>query len=488
MTSYAALAQALRPEASLVGGALIALAVDLTLGRRQSEPARLAVAASIGLFAIAAALFQLAIGGTADAVVGNVLVLDRLTFAARVGVLVLAALTLALLPGVARHGNPAEYVAIILFATSGFTLMGAAQNLLIAFIALELASLSLYVLAAFDRSRPESAEAALKYFLVGGVSAAFLLFGFSLLYGLTGSIELRRIAEQLGTQPATPLLIVTLVFVVVGFAFKAAAAPFHLWAPDVYQGAPATSAALIASASKLAGVVLFVRLFWTGLHPAAGGVSSFTLQTGWQPAVAAVAAASLLVGNLGALAQTNVRRLLAYSAIGHAGALLLGVAAAGGTGPAWLYYYALTYGIAVVGAFGVIAVLDAISGCQRIEDLAGLQRRSPVLAGCLLVFILSLAGIPPLAGFLGKFGIFAAALKVGGVGSFLGVLTLLAIALSAVSLYYYLLVLKQAYVVPATETAARIRVPIAAATALVTAAVLLLVLGLYPAALLGIFE
>src|SRR5690606_27529518 len=163
---------------------------------------------------------------------------------------------------VSRLRNPAEYVAVILFASAGFTIMAVAQQLLVAFLGLELASLSLYVLAGFDKSRPESAEAALKYFLFGGMSAAFLLFGFSLLYGITGTIELTEIARQLQSMRTEPLLIVALVMVLVAFGFKSAAAPFHLWAPDVYQGAPAPSAALIASASKLAGFTLFSRMLW----------------------------------------------------------------------------------------------------------------------------------------------------------------------------------------------------------------------------------
>src|SRR5687768_5210246 len=210
--------------------------------------------------------------------------------------------------------------------------MAVAQQLLIAFLALELASLSLYVLAGFDKTRAESAEAGLKYFLFGGISAAFLLFGFSLIYGLTGSIEFTTISAKLRGMPADPLLIVALVMIIVAFGFKAAAAPFHLWAPDVYQGAPAPSAALIASASKLASFVLFARLLWAGAGPAAGSVSTLDTLPGWLPVLALLALASLLLGNLAALAQSNLRRLLAYSAIAHSGGLLLGVMAAGRTG------------------------------------------------------------------------------------------------------------------------------------------------------------
>ena len=486
MTPYAELWRALLPETALVVGALLVLTIDLTVGRNRAAGSRLRVAACLGLVALAAAIYGAFESGTGGGAFGGVLMLDALTLATRVGVFLLAGFTLALLPGVSRLRHPAEYVAILLFATVGFSLMAAAQQLLLAFLALELASLSLYVLAGFDQARRESAEAALKYFLFGGISAAFLLFGFSLLYGLTGSIALPEIAAGLRAQPLSPLLVVALVMILVAFGFKAAAAPFHLWAPDAYQGAPAPSAALIASASKLAGFVLFLRLLWAGLEPAAGNVETLDGAPGWMPVVALIAGASLLLGNIGALAQGNVRRLLAYSAIAHAGALLLGVLAGGRAGPGPLFYYAATYGLATVGAFGVIAVVERHGRCDQLTDLAGLRQRSPLLAGCLLVFVLSLAGIPPLAGFFGKFVVFAAALRLGGLGGIAGWLTLLAIGMSAVALYYYLLILKQALVAaPAATAAAPIRPPRAAAFTLVLTSVLLVALGVFPSLLLS---
>lgn len=484
---YRSLFQALLPEASLILGALVALGVDLFAGRHRTQAQRMRTSAYVGLLAVAAATYHvLSFAGPAD-VFGDVLRLDALAIATRLGVLVLAWFSLALLPDVAKLPHPAEYVTVVLFATAGFLLMGAAQQLLVAFLALELASLSLYILAGFDKSRPESAEAGLKYFLFGGMSAAFLLFGFSLLYGITGAIGFGEIAQSLATQPMTPLLVMALVMVLVAFGFKAAAAPFHLWAPDAYEGAPPTSAALIASASKLAGFGLFVRLLWQAAAPAAGSVATSTGAPGWLPVVAIIAAISLLLGNIGALAQSNVRRLLAYSAIAHAGALLLGVIAAGTAGPAPLFYYAATYGLATVGAFGVVAVLDGRGGCQQITDLAGLYRRSPLLAACLFVYVLSLAGIPPLAGFFGKFAVFAAALKISGLAGPAGWVAVLAILLSAVALYYYLVILKQALVVTPAEGATRVSPPALASAALVTIAVLLLMLGVFPSRILSLF-
>jgi len=483
---YAELFHALLPETALVCGALFILFFDILWARHHSTD-RLRFAVMLGLLGLASAAYLAIDGGTPGPQFGGVLMLDMMTLVSRVGVFALGALTLALLPGTTRLRHSAEFIAIVLFATAGFSLMAASNQLLLGFLALELASLSLYILAGFDKSRPESAEAGLKYYLLGGMSSAFLLFGFSLLYGLTGSIELTHIAMALHQTSMTPLLAIALVMVLVAFGFKAAAAPFHLWAPDVYQGAPAPATALIASASKVAGFTLFIRLLWPGLHDVAGSIASTSAPSGWLTIVAVLSAASLLLGNLGALAQSNVRRLLAYSAIAHTGVMMLGlgVIARAGQGP--ILYYTITYGLATVGAFGVIAVVDANGGCQRLTDLVGLHKRSPLLAGCLLVFILSLAGVPPLAGFFGKFAIFTAAFQLGGISGPAGWLALLAIAMSAIGLYYYLIILKQALIVQPTDVVAPIKLPLPAAFALFTAAVLLITLGVFPSPLLGLF-
>ncbi len=488
MADYAGLVRALLPELSLVLGALVVLGFDLVAGRHRSLADRLRASVSLAALAILMAAYQTVGSGVSGSAFGGVLALDPLALLTRLGVLTLALLAITMAPGTTNQKHPAEYVAVMLFATTGFTLMAAARQLLVVFLAIELASLSLYLLAGFDKSRPASAEAALKYFLFGGMSAAFLLFGFSLIYGVTGTIDLPRIAAALHGGAGGPLLSVALVMVIVAFGFKSAAAPFHLWAPDVYEGAPATSAALIASASKLAAVAVFTRLLWPGLGAAAGTLDGTLQHPGWLTALAIVSAASLLLGNIAALAQTNLRRLLAYSAIAHAGVILLGVMVTGHAGVGPVFYYAATYGIATVGAFGVVGVIERFGGgCQKITDLAGLYRRSPVLAGCLLVFILSLAGIPPLAGFFGKFAVFAAALQVGGVATPYGWLALLGIALSAVALYYYLVAIKQAVVVPPPAGAARIDVPLDVAFTLLVAAGLLVALGLFPSVILRVF-
>ena len=301
---YSLFFRAMQPESLLVEAALAVIVLDLTVMRRKDLRARLNVASLIGALAtVLAAVFALR-NGVMGEVLNGVLTLDTLAVATRVGVLGLTLLVLGLGTGGRAIRHPAEYVVIVLCAAVGFMVMASAQQLLLVFLALELASLSLYVLAGFDKDRPESSEAALKYFLFGGTAAAFLLFGFSLLYGLTGTLDLPGMSVVMAASGFHPLLAVAMVMILVGFGYKAAAAPFHLWAPDAYQGAPPPAAAFIASASKLAGFVLFTRLLWgpSGL----GGAAT----PGWVPVVWLLAGASILVGNLAALAQTNVRRLL----------------------------------------------------------------------------------------------------------------------------------------------------------------------------------
>jgi NADH-quinone oxidoreductase subunit N len=484
--AYAELLRALAPEAALVIGALLVLGFDLFAGKRATRGSRASMAVCIGIAALAGAAWLTACAGPSGFALQRALDIDKLAVGARLGAYALTALTLLLLPGSSRQRHPAEYTAIILFATTGFSLMAAANNLLLGFLSIELASLSLYILTGFDKTRPDSAEAGLKYFLFGGTAAAFMLFGFSLLYGLAGAIDLTSLGFMLRDN-FSPLIPVALVLVLVGFGFKVAAVPFHLWAPDAYQGAPASAAALVASASKLAGFAFFLRLLWPGLHRLAGDATALPLAAGWMPVVAVLSLGSLFVGNLGALAQTNVRRLLAYSAIAHAGVMLLGIIAAGEAGVGPLFYYAATYGLATVGAFGVVSLIERDAPCQNLADLAGLWRRSPLLALTLFVFVLSLAGVPPLAGFFGKFAVFAAVLKLNGLGGPAGWLALLAIAFSAVALYYYLAILKQALVASPPKDAKRLPLPALPALSLALCAALLLFLGVFPSLILSRF-
>src|SRR5438270_661095 len=313
------------------------------------------------------------------------------------------------------------------------------------FIGLELLGLSLYVLAAFDKTDVRSAEAGLKYFLFGSTASAFTLFGISLVYGMSGTTALAAIGQKLGAGPLPPLLAVGVVMTLIGFVFKIAAAPFHLWAPDTYQGAPVPSAAFIASGSKVASFVVLGKIVLIGFGPAHGSASWHAMVAGWSPVLALLAALSILLGNFVALAQTNVRRLLAYSAVAHGGYTLLGLVAGGGEGFSATLFYTTIYAITLIGAFAVVGIVRCETGGDDFEHFTGLNSRSPLVAAIMAIFILSLAGLPPLAGFFGKFYLFSAAFRAGENH---GLLWLVAVALfgSFVSLYYYLMVLRAIFV------------------------------------------
>lgn len=444
MNGYFDLLRLTSPEIALTVAGLVVLTLDLVLRRKSSLPTRLQTATIVACLGILATVFVLGRSPAQASLPDSMFVVTRLTHVVQMALLVLAFFTVLLAREARFTPHIGEYVALILFATVATMFLVATQNLLLIFVALEFLSLSLYVLAGFDKRSRESSEAALKYFLFGGMSAGFLLFGMSLLYGVAGSIELPRIAAAVSGPWLDPLLLVAIVMVAIGFGFKVAAAPFHLWAPDAYQGAPTVSAGFIASSSKVASFVVFAQVATLALMPAAGSGAFRAYAPGWVPVLAVVAAVSMILGNLAAIAQTSLRRLLAYSAIGHAGYMLLGVVAHTTQSLGALVYYVITYALASLGAFGVLGALEA-EGVDRIDDLRGLSRRAPGLALCLLIFLLSLAGIPPLAGFFGKFYLFTAALNAE---PHLGLLwlVLLAVVMSAVSLYYYLRVLKQAFV------------------------------------------
>ncbi|HEV2207600.1 MAG TPA: NADH-quinone oxidoreductase subunit N [Verrucomicrobiae bacterium] len=437
------------PEIIVATTALLVLAVDLFTLRELEYRTRLSIGTMLaGVGCLVAIAWMLALPQSANLSEG-MLVVSRLTQWVKVCLLVLTCFALLLSADTDFTEHVGEYLALILLAAVGMMFLVSAEDILMIFVALELTSLSLYVLAAFNKSSRASAEAALKYFLFGGVSSAFTLFGLSLLYGLSGATNLDRIAAALHAAPLDPLLALAIVMTLIGLGFKVAAAPFHLWAPDVYQGAPTPSAAFIASGSKLAGFFILARVTMAGFKGVEGGAGWDAAVPGWVPVVAAVAVISMLLGNLAALAQTSVRRLLAYSAIAHAGYILIGVVAHAGTSLAAVVYYAVTYALATLGAFGVVAAVERQTGRERLTDFAGLSRHAPLLSLCMMVFMLSLAGIPPLAGFFGKFYLFSAALGAGPQNLGLLWLVILALVMSAVSLYYYLKVLKQIYVADA---------------------------------------
>jgi NADH-quinone oxidoreductase subunit N len=467
------------PETILEVVSLLVLIADLGWLRKSAQSTRMAAACALGVLGCVLATVWLFAHPQTASSAGDALAATPLVAAAQIGILILTALVLLLSVKADFSRNPGEYVAIVLLSATGMLLVTAARDLLVIFIALELLSLSLYVLTAFAKSSAQSAEAALKYYLFGGMSAAMMLFGFSYLYGLTGTTNLSEIATSLATQSISPLLVVALVLVAAGLGFKVAAVPFHLWAPDTYQGAPTPVAALIASGSKVASFSVLIALTGGVIAPLSyGGGSTWIVLLVW------MAAASIVLGNLAALVQTSVRRLLAYSAIAHAGYMLLGIAAHTPQSGAAVLYYALTYALTTVGAFGVIAAVERSAGSDRLDAFAGLSRRNPLLAGSMLIFLLSLAGIPPLVGFWAKFNLFASVLRSPGSSNWGLALVALALGASAVSLYYYLQVLKRVYVVKPLQTAP-MQVSFVELATIAAIALAVVLLGLLPGALGG---
>ena len=475
--SYLELLKLAAPETIVVVTALAVLTIGLT------TPRALVLSPIVAVLGIAIAIGAVLMLPQHANLFGGMLVISPLNSLFKIICLVLAIATVPLVPSEKSLRNPGEYIAVLLLGSVGLMLLVGSEELLMIFIGLELLGLSLYVLAAFDKAEVHSAEAGLKYFLFGSTASAFTLFGISLVYGMSGTTALAAIGQKLTTLPLQPLLAVGIVMTLIGFAFKIAAAPFHLWAPDAYQGAPIPSAAFIASGSKVASFVVLGKIVLIGFGPVHGSADWHAMIAGWSPVLAALAAFSILLGNFVALAQTNVRRLLAYSAVAHGGYTLLGIVAGGREGFSATLFYTSIYAVTLIGAFAVIGVVRRETGGDDLQNFSGLAARSPFLAACMSIFFLSLAGLPPLAGFFGKFYLFSAAFRAGGNH---GLLWLVAVALfgSFVSLYYYLIVLKVIFVekssVSDTRHSSLVTGHIVANATIVLLAAVVLFLGIMP--------
>lgn len=484
--NYPILLLQLLPEAVLVLTALVLLGVSVGVDSRRGRPAMPRLTIGIATAGIVLAFVAL-LREPAQAGSGTPLVaMDLLARVAKGLVLALGLFAVWLPPTRSESRNVGEFHAMMLFALTGLLLAVGTNHLLFLFVSLELASLSLYLLAGFPRT-VRCAEASMKYFLFGGVSAAFMLFGLSLIYGFSQSAMLPVIGAKLWADPDSLLAMAGLLMFLVGIGFKLAAAPFHYWAPDVYQGAPATSAALVSAASKLVGLVVLVRVLSIGFQASAGSADWGNMVAGWSLWLAVLAAVSMVFGNLLALAQSSVRRLLAYSAVANTGYLLTGVAANGSQSNGAALFYVVVYGLATLGALAVTAAVERDRGDDRVISFAGLIHRSPFQAVCLLVFLASLAGIPPLAGFFGKFAIFSSVLAESTRHGSPGLVWLVGLGavLSAVSLYYYLTVVKQAFVVKGQESAAE-RLSVSHTLSIGVPAVALVLLGLCPTMIYGL--
>ena len=330
-----------------------------------------------------------------------------------------------------------EYYSLLAFALCGMMFMASGIHLAAIYIGLELLSLSSYILAGYFKNEQKSTEAAMKYFVLGAVSSAILLYGISLIYGVTGSLNLAEIDRSLSTLVTNDALVFGIVMLGAGLCFKIAAAPFHVWTPDVYEGAPTPITAFLSTASKAAAFAIFVRIFFVALH-------HFRLD--WQFVLAVVAALSMIVGNLAAITQDNVKRMLAWSSIGHAGYVLLGIIAASEIGLRGVLVYAVVYVFATLGIWATVLMLGQGGyGGESVSDFDGLHERAPLYAFAMVVFLLSLGGIPPTSGFIGKYFLFYAA-----VGAGFGWLAIIAVLMSAVSIFYYFRLVTAMYLQPDT--------------------------------------
>jgi len=422
-------------------------------------------------FALVKQMSWIASNGTIEAFNGSVVVDDFSIFfnwLFLIAAVIVSVVSYQYLENAGEHHG--EYYSLILFAQCGMYFLATGADLVTLFIGLELMALSFYVMVGFLRGEKRSNEAAVKYLLLGAFSSGFLAYGFSLLYGIAGSTRLSDIVAAVASRPEwDPVVYLALITTSVGLLFKIAAAPFHMWAPDAYEGAPTTVTAYLSVASKAASFAFLLRLFYGQLAPFAA------LRDVWAPILAVVAVITMTVGNLAAINQSNIKRLLAYSSISHAGYMLLGVVAGNETGIKGIEVYLMVYTFMNLGAFLVLVALrrQKIIG-DEMDDISGLMKKSPGYAVLMLIFLISLAGIPPTAGFLGKYYIFWALIQAHQY-----TLAVIATLYAAVAIYYYFRIVKSMFVSELKEKA-----PMATSfgirVALAVSGVMTLVIGLYP--------
>ena len=453
----------LLPELLLTGGALLVLVIDVVLPRRDW--------ATLGMSLLTLSVTGAAVigfTGVDTTISAGLLAIDGFATFFKVIIIVSALMTVLMSPSYLRVEavRPGEYYFLILCATLGMLFMASGVDLITLFIGLETMAVSFYVLAGYLKPSQRSNEAAVKYFVLGAFSLGILLYGMSLLYGVTGTTSLAGIAEALASGERTLVLSLALVLLVAGMGFKIAAVPFHMWAPDVYEGAPTPVTAYLSVGSKAASFAMILRIFIEGL-PA--------LLADWQVLFWVLAAVTMTVGNLAAITQSNTKRMLAYSSIAHAGYILIGVVAGTERGVAAAMIYLWVYIFMQLGAFAVIAMLrrqDVVG--DELKDLSGLYLRKPFAAIAMLIFMLSLGGIPPTAGFMGKLWLFGAAIESGFVW-----LAVIFVVNSVISLYYYYRVIVFMWLKDET-VGSDVAMGPAMATALVIAVVGSLLFGVYP--------
>jgi NADH-quinone oxidoreductase subunit N len=419
------------PELVLTGGALVVLVADVLLGRTRGTALAVITLAVIGVTAASLVPFR-----DVHAVVGNgLLAIDRFSLFFKIVFLMAAAITVLMSVRYLEieGASPGEYYFLILCATLGMMIMAGGIDLISIFIGLETMAVSFYILAGFMKPNQRSNEAAVKYFLLGAFSLGILLYGMSLMYGLSGTTNLRVMATIFASQPRDPRLVLAVILIVAGVGFKIAAVPFHMWAPDVYEGAPTPITAFLSVGSKAAYFAMLLRLFIEGLP---------SMSADWQQLFWVLSVVTMTAGNIAAVTQTNIKRLLAYSSIAHAGYVLMGVVVGTSRGITAMLVYLFIYAFMQLGAFAVVVLLhrrDAIG--DELKDFSGLSVRNPVAAFAMLLFMLSLGGIPPTAGFMGKFWLFGAAIDARYYW-----LAMIGVLNSAISLYYYVRIVVFMYI------------------------------------------
>src|SRR5436309_8950582 len=452
------------PELVLTAGALLLLIVDVMLPRTRQRALGWVALLAIGATAVSLAPFT----STHVTVANGLIAVDRFALFFKIVFLLAAAITVLM----SFHyldvegAPPGEYYFLILCATLGMMIMAGGIDLITIFIGLETRAVSFYILAGFIKPSQRSNEAAVKYFLLGAFSLGILLYGMSLMYGLSGTTNLRVMATSFETMTTDPRLVLAVILVVAGVGFKIAAVPFHMWAPDVYEGSPTPVTAFLSVGSKAASFAMLLRIFLEGMP---------SMNADWRLMFEGLAIVTMTVGNLAALTQTNLKRMLAYSSIAHAGYLLIRVVAGAPRGVSAMLIYLLIYSFMQLGAFGVVILLrrrDVVG--DELKDFSGLSFRNPFAAFAMLVFMLSLGGIPPTAGFMGKFWLFSAAVDAGYYG-----LAVIGVLNSAISLYYYARIVVFMYLKKeAIGSAPAVSPALAVVLGLAVAATL--VLGVYP--------
>ncbi|MFZ5918469.1 MAG: NADH-quinone oxidoreductase subunit N [Chloroflexota bacterium] len=464
------------PPLALVIAAAVVLLLDLFLPRQRKQAlAYIALAGIVAAFVATGLLWDATdpafAGLDGMAVADGYALFFNLVFLTVAGLAVLISVDYAAREGLAQG----EYYALLLLSTAGMSVMAAAADLMVLFVGLEVLSIPLYVLAALKRGRAESNESGLKYFLLGAFASAFLLYGIALTYGASGGTALSAVAAGLAADSASRLLAVAgLGLMLVGLGFKVALAPFHTWTPDVYQGAPTSVTAFMSVGAKAAGFAALGRAL---------AVAFPALLADWSPLLAVLAALTMTLGNVGALRQTDLKRLLAYSSVAHAGYLLVGLAAGSEAGLGGVLFYLLAYGFMNVGAFAALMAAQRSDGSAvTVANIAGLGARKPALAAGLTLALLSLAGLPPLAGFMAKFTLFRAAVQAD-----LAWLAVLGVLNSVVSAYFYLKVIVAMWLREPAEAELVETCSLVGAVVAASAAGMLL-LGVLPSLLLALAE